>query len=308
MAKYIEEEDVEDVEDIEDEDRGDGFEGDEDEEMEAEDDSESTEDDEDEEEPEDEDEVPAKKEPKIPKSRLDEVIQQREDAKERNLWLENQLEKLINASNKTQEASAPAPIPESLFDFDKAEEDYISLIIEGEIAKATKLRNEINKERKVEMMNLIKGIETNVTSKAKTDSSAAIEQDRFDSYIDTVEAKYPFLNSKHSSYNEEAIETVNTLLAGYIAAGKTKTESLKLAVTKVAPFYVKDEVEVKKSLGNKRTVEAGKKAAKAASSQPTKVKSGSSRSTDAGSVNISKMSERDFSKLTAKEKSVLRGD
>ena len=137
MAKYIEEEDVEDVEDIEDEDRGDGFEGDEDEEMEAEDDSESTEDDEDEEEPEDEDEVPAKKEPKIPKSRLDEVIQQREDAKERNLWLENQLEKLINASNKTQEASAPAPIPESLFDFDKAEEDYISLIIEGEILDAS---------------------------------------------------------------------------------------------------------------------------------------------------------------------------
>jgi hypothetical protein len=226
----------------------------------------------------------------------------------KSVWLENQLEKLINASNKAQEVERVPEVVVSTYDFDKAEEDYISLIIEGEIAKATKLRNEINKETKLEMMNLIKGIESTVTSKAKNDSSAAIEQDRFDSYVDTVETKFPFLDSKNKAYNEEAVETVNTLLAGYIAAGKTKTESLKLAVSKVAPFYNKEEVVVKKSLGNKRTVEAGKKAAKAASSQPSKVKSTSTRASDASAVNISRMSERDFGKLTAKEKSILRGD
>jgi hypothetical protein len=303
MAKYIEDTEIEEVEIEEEEDRGDDFEGDEDEIESTEDDVESEE-----EEDEEEEEVPTKNEPRIPKSRLDEVIQQREDAKERNLWLENQLEKLINASNKSQESTRTPEVEASTYDFDRAEEDYISLIIEGEIGKATKLRNTINKERQSEMMNLIKGIESSVTSKAKTDSSAVIEQDRFDNYVDTIEAKYPFLDSKNKSYNEEAVETVNTLLAGYIAAGKTKTEGLKLAVGKVAPFYSKDEVEAKKSLGNKRTVEAGKKAAKAAASQPTKVKSGSSRSADASSINISKMSERDFSKLTAREKSILRGD
>lgn len=312
MAKYIEEEIEEEIDPLEEEDegdRGDNFDDEEEDtesiEEEDQEDSDEDEDEEVEEDEEEEDPTP-KKEPRIPKSRLDEVIQQREDAKERNLWLEAQLEKLINASNK-QEAPVEKEIEVSTFDFDKAEEDYISLVIEGEISKATKLRNDINKERRAEMLSLISNIESKVTSKAKQDSTATIEQERFDNYIDVLETKYPFLNSKSKEHNEEAVETVNTLLAGYISAGKTKTEALKLAVNKVAPFYNKEELPVKKSLGNKRTIEAGKKAAKAASAQPIKVKSGSTRSSDP-TVNINKMSERDFSKLTDKELRVLRGD
>ena len=213
--------------------------------------------------------------------------------------------------NKKEETVASLVIPEHTFDFDKAEEDYISLIIEGEIAKATKVRNDINKERKLEMINLISGIESKVSSKAKSESSAIMEQERFDNYVNTVESKYPFLDSNSSSYNEEAVETVNTLLAGYIASGKTKTEGLKLAVTKVSSLYSDESSEVKttKSLGNKRTIEAGKKAVKAAASQPVKTKnSSSSKVADNEDVDVEKMSERDFSKLTAKERSILRGD
>jgi hypothetical protein len=304
MAKqeFIEEDALEEEE--EKEDRGDLLEEDQEEDQEEDEEVEEEE----EVDEEEEEELPPKKEAKIPRERFNEVIQQREDAKERNLWLEAQLEKLINAGNKEKEAIAPKE-PESTYDFEKAEEDYINLIIEGEIAKATKLRGEINRESKAETLRMIKAIEESVTHKAKTDSSAAFEQDRFDKYIDDVESKYPFLNSNHKAYNEEAVETVNTLLAGYVAAGRTKTEGLKLAVSKVAPFYSKEEVETKQSLGNKRTVAAGKKAASAASSQPSKVKpSTSAKAVDNSDVDVTKISEKDFAKLTAKERSILRGD
>jgi DNA-binding CsgD family transcriptional regulator len=308
MAKYTEE-------DQEDEtlDRGDDFlEDEEDEDLEEiEEDQEDEEVDEEEQEEEEdeveEEEVPTKKEARIPKSRFDEVIQQREDAKERNLWLEAQLEKLISLSNAPTAATPAAPQAPT-YDFTAAEEQYVSLIIEGEIAKASALRNQIDKERKNELMGLINTIKSTASTEAKAESTAAIEAERFNNYIATVESTYSFLDTNSKDYNEEAVDTVNALLAGYVASGKTKTEGLKLAISKVVPLYKGVEKEIKVSLGGKRKVEAGKKAAKAASSQPTKVKSASTKSADSETVDISKMSERDFNKLTKKELSILRGD
>lgn len=294
-------------------DRGDDFEGseeddnedieiEEDEEQEEQEGDEETEESEEDEEEQEEDK-PVKKSPKIPKSRLDEVIRQREEAKDRNLWLEQQLEKLINQNNKREEESKPV-VP--TYNFDEAEEKYISLIIEGEIAQATKLRNEINKKQQEQFMSLIKGVGEEATNKAKSESSLYIEKERFQSSIEVMEEKHPFLNHKSKLYNEEAVDTVNTLLAGYIAAGKGKVESLQLAISKVVPLYTKRET--KTTLGEQRKTDAGKKAAAASKQQPAKTKTTSERGSGFGEVNVNKMSERDFSKLTAKEKSILRGD
>jgi hypothetical protein len=298
-------------------DRGDVFEGsdeDENEEMEG-DENEESEDETDatEEEEEDiedttevEEETPPKKEPRIPKSRFDEVIQQREEARDRNLWLEDQLEKLINQSSQQQKQTPPKEPEAPKYDYDAAEEEYINLIIGGDIAKATKLRNDINKFRQKDLEVLISGIEGKANDNAKSTSSLLLEKERFESSITNMESKYPFLNHKDKNYNEEAVETVNTLLAGYLAAGKGKVESLQLAIKKVLPLYDK-KADTKPTLGNQRKVEAGKKAAQASKQQPTKQKV-STRTSDLGKADINTMSERDFSKLTAKEKSILRGD
>jgi hypothetical protein len=302
-------------------DRGDFFEGsddDESEELEGEEESEegegSDEGDEDdgdstdnEEEYEEEEEVvPPKKEPRIPKSRFDEVNNRMKEAAERNLWLEEQLEKLINQSQQSQQRQEPKPPEAPKYDYDAAEEEYINLIIGGDIAKATKLRNEINTYHNKDLQELISGIKNEASDNAKSQSSQLLEKERFESSIVNMESKYPFLNHKAKDYNEEAVETVNTLLAGYLAAGKGKVESLNLAIKKVLPLYEK-KAGTKVSLGDQRKTEAGKKAALASKHQPVKQKS-VTRTTDMGQVNINKMSDRDFSKLTAKEKSILRGD
>lgn len=293
-------------------DRGDNYEDDEDQD-ETTDETDETDDDESDEvdveleDEEEEEEVP-QKEIKIPKSRLDEVIRQREEAKERNLWLEAQLEKLIQQSTESKkEAEKVIEIAQSTYDFEEAENRYVNLIIEGETTKAAKLRNEIEKERQSELKALIAAVSKSATEDAKSQSSAIIEEERFSALVENFESKYKFLNSSSKEYNEEAVDTVNTLLSGYIAAGKSKAEGLKLAVNKVAPLYAKP-VETKQTLGNQRKVDAGKKAAQAANSQPTKTKSVSTRSVDKEGVNVSKMSEKEFSQLTEKEKRILRGD
>ncbi len=258
---------------------------------------------------EEEEVVKPNKEIKIPKSRFDEVIAQREEAKERSLWLEAQLEKLINSQQSQKPVEPEKPqLPE--YNFDEAEERYVNLIIEGEIAKATKLRSEIDKARQENLRAIISEITESVTSKVKSESSAVLDEEKFNSLIENFENKYKFLDTTSDDYNEEAVDTVNTLLAGYVAAGKSKAEGLRLAVNKVAPLYdkVKEVKDSKQSLGNKRKVEAGKKAAQAANSQPSKTKSVSTRSVDKETVNVSKMSEKDFNQLTEKEKRILRGD
>jgi hypothetical protein len=254
---------------------------------------------------EEEEEAPPKKEPRIPKSRFDDVNKRMKDATERNLWLEEQLEKLINQASQQKQQAPDAP-PAPTYDYDAAEESYISLIIEGEIAKASRLRNEINAYRQKDLQLLIKGIEDKTAEKAQSQSSLLMEKERFESSINNMESKYPFLNHKDKAYNEEAVETVNTLLAGYIAAGKGKVESLQLAIKKVLPLYEKRGTT--KTVGEQRKIEAGKKASQAARQQPAKTKTSGTKTSDMGKVDINRISERDFAKLTAKEKSILRGD
>lgn len=298
-------EDLEEVTPEEELDRGDDYDQDEsidEDEETVDDESEESDIDLDEEEEEEINESP--KEIKIPKSRLDEVIRQREEAKERSLWLEAQLEKLINNQQRSPEPTKPA---EPSYNFDEAEEKYVNLIIEGETQKASKLRAEIDRARQNELKELIAEITEKATSRAKSESATVLAEEKFQDLVVNFENKYKFLDADADDYNEEAVDTVNTLLAGYVAAGKSKAEGLKLAVNKVAPLYVK-AAETKQSLGNKRKVEAGKKAAQAANSQPLKTKSVSTRQVDKETVNVSKMSEREFNQLTEKEKRILRGD
>lgn len=301
-------------EDFETLDRGDNFE-DEDENLEDPEDTEETEpteEVEEEEESEDEneedeiDEESKKKDVRIPKNRFDKALRQRDEWKERSLWLEEQLEKMI--SHSTSQKKVEEEVPVSTYDFDASEEQYANFLIEGETAKAIKLRREIDSERQKEFKILISQIKDGAIKEAESKSSIAIENANLQTLIKNYENKYPFFNSEGDDYNEEAVDTVNTLMTGYMAKGLSKTEALTKAVKQVAPMFDKEIKTTKTSLGQKRKVEAGKKAAEASKSQPVKTKSSTSEKIDTTKLDIHKMSEKDFAKLTPKELKILRGD
>jgi hypothetical protein len=304
-----------DEEDVENLDRGDSFDSDvDDEDLEEdqedsddedqEEDQEDLEDLEEEEDLEEVEEEPKQKDIKIPKSRLDKALRQRDELRERSLWLEEQLEKLIN----NQQAPIKEEIKvEATYDFDSAEEQYANLLIEGDTANAAKLRREIEVEKQKELRALIADIkksnEEEVSNKIKT----VTDNEKFTLLINDYENKYPFLDSDSDEANEEAIDTINTLMSGYLAKGLSKTDSLRKAVEKALPMYVK-ETSTKKSIGDTRKAASGRKAAQAAKAQPAKTKTSTSTKIDTSKIDIAKMSERDFSKLTPRELKALRGD
>lgn len=242
---------------------------------------------------------------KIPKARLDEVIAQREAQKDRVQWLEDQLETLIN-QKKEPVAQVETP-PKEAYNFTEAEEQYANLLIEGETGKAAALRSTIDSARKDEFAEMIKTIKEESVTEATSKSTEAIEQDKFDALIGNFENKHDFLDADSDNYNEDAVETINTLLSGYMASGKSKTEALKLSVKKVVPMY-DTTPPAKKVLGDTRKTKALKKAAKASNSQPAKSSSKGLSDTDPETVDLVNMSERAYNKLTAKEKKILRGD
>jgi len=297
LEENLEEDEIDRGDDIEDEDLD---ENEEDLDENEEDLDEDTSDDEDEQDEQDDEEV----EIQIPKSRLDEVIAQRESEKERSRWLEDQLETLINQTPTAPDVKAE---PKEAYNFTGAEESYANLLIEGDIAKAASLRSTIDSERKKEMVEMINEIKESSSKEAASTSSAAIEDDRFSTMISNFENKHKFLDADSDNYNEEAVETVNTLLAGYQAAGKSKSQALKLAVGKVIPMFEETSTE-KATLGKTKTKAARRKAAKASNAQPPKTSSKGVKNRDTDSVDVSKLSERDFDKLTLKERRVLRGD
>lgn len=324
MAKYDEDDHIEDDdENLEDEiDRGDELLDDDDEEenedqeddnleedTEEDDDSEDddSEDDADEEEDsDDDDDQEDPKENRIPKVRLDQVIEQRESEKKRADWLESQLEKLIEQNDKREVETFEEEEELDTFDYDEAESKYAEFLLEGESNKASKVRALINKSRQEDIEALILKATDGATTKATSRSTQIVEDSKFEDLVEILEVKHPFLNIDHDDYDEDMVDTVNTLITGYVASGKTKREGLRLAVAKVVP---KESVEPKKKgLGGKRVKEARKTKASASNRQPPSSKSAKLAGKTSKNTSVEKMSDKQFASLTKKEKAALRGD
>ena len=310
---YVEQEEIDDEEELaneEDElDRGDDIEDEDEEdedvdtEVEDEEDEGDEETEESDEDDEDDSEAEEKDEPRIPKSRLDQVLAQRDQERERTQWLEDQLEKMIDKGPAQQETVEPEVDP---FDYDAAEVKYGELLLEGESGKAAQVRNLINRSRQEDMEAMIAKITTDVTTKANTHSTETVETSKFNDLVESYEGLYPFLDSNSEEHDEGKVEMVNTLLAGYVAQGKSKRDALKLAVKTVVPN--KPAKKEKAALGNSRAKESRKKKADTSNRQPPKTRSSKMKSADLDEVIVSKLSERDYNRLSMRERKILRGD
>lgn len=286
----------EDDDEVEDEEDNEPSEEDEDEDLEdGEDDNEEEEDEEYDDDGEDSSNV------KIPKSRLDQVIAQREAERERVKWLEQQLERLLEKETAVEKTSKP-PVPE--YDFDSKEEDYLNLILEGETEKAVKLRREIDNQKEIQFQARLDMVKEEAIKNIKDSTDHSKEDIKFDALVENYESKYSFLSSASKDYNEEAVDTINMLMAGFIANGNNRVDALKRAVDRVAPMFDSGN----KRLGSNRKSSAIKRNVRAAKQQPAKTRTSRKTSYEKDSIDITKLSEREFNKLTPREIAILRGD
>lgn len=257
---------------------------------------------------EDEEEPDSDGNQRVPRSRLNQVIQQREEEKERSAWLEEQLSTLIKQRQEPEVVEeAPAEVPS--YDFDTSEAKYIELVLEGSIDDAGKLRREINQERDKIYDHQLASVKASLSEEVKASSENTRTTAKFEDFLEDTFASKEYLDDTNDAYNEQAVQMANRLMIGYMQEGKDKIEALDQAVKDISPMF-----EEKPSLGkkspSKRTVSARKKAVSASEAQPpsTENSGGKKSARDLDKINISKMSEKAFNSLTKKELATLRGD
>lgn len=234
-----------------------------------------------------------KKEPMIPKSRLDEVL-----AKNKALQAE------IEAERAAREARQPAVDKDAkAFDFDAKETEYMKLVMEGETDKALKVRKEI---RAAEQAQLVAQTSTHTAqdSEAVALQKAAAE----------IEANFPQFRKGHEKFNEEATKVVIKMRDGLIATGSNAVEALNEAVEfAVRKFGFDESIENKDrtnvvELDEKRKADATKKKIDAQQKQPPELKGEGNKTKRQEPNAVEEMSDEEFNALPESAKRRLRGD
>lgn len=239
---------------------------------------------------------------KIPKYRLDQEIEKNKALKEREKWLEEQLAKLINSNQNTKNA-VEKEVQETPFDFEAAEEAYITAIVEGDTVEAKKIRKQIDSEKAQEIKAQIAAENEEVQRKIRIEK----EETKFQSLVENFESKYSFFNPNKKDYNEDAVDTVNTLMAGFIAKGLSKATALEKAVNKVIPMFHKEVPKQEES--KKRTIDQRKKNAQTLKRTPPQI-SGKKGQKEIPDIDVNNMDEKEFAKLAKDKRALakLRGD
>ena len=274
---------------------------------EGEDESEEEEDDSDDSEGDDEDaeEEESGSGQKVPISRLNRVLSQRDRERDRVEWLEDQLERLLEHQVSSADPKGKVVDSPSVYDFEEAETKYADLLIEGETSKAAKLRNEINKRREEDFQSRFNLLREELADAVVEGASTSVDEDRFNTLVENFENKYSFLDIESDDYNEEAVETVNNLMVGFMTeSNMTKSKAITQAVKKIAPMYEKPGPKET----SKRDQKARKRNVKAMKQTPAKMRGKHNRVRDVSDLDLEKLSDREYGKLTAREKAKLRGD
>lgn len=300
----------------EDEEEASDEEVDDEEDLEEEEDDES-EGDEDEDEEEDEDD---EEDARIPRSRLNQVIEQREAERERAdaafdriETLEEQLLAIIDLQKQNMQQTTPTPVAEKpKFNFRQKFKEANEALLEGDLDKNSDIMLEIEEARSAELQEALKQTREGVSKEAKTEATASLEEVRFERVISKATEEYAFLDDTSDDYNEKAVKMVNAIMSGHVAQGETKSKALQAALDDVVPMFAEADTKAptKEPLGKARTKAARKKAAKASQQQPPETRRAArgkaARNLD--EIDVTKMSDAEYGKLSLRERKKLRGD
>ena len=245
---------------------------------------------------------------KIPKSRLDEVINQRETIKGERDSLKEQLaeaQRQLQASKATdgQPANtAPTTTTTPSPELKALRTQYREALMDGDIDKAATLDDLIDAEvlRVAEQR-----FEQRQASKA---SQTALQTASADAIAD-----FPYLETPDG---QEAVELIIMARDRKIANGMDASQALREAVATIGPKFQPDSDQGTPQYGlistpkpvDTRIANALVRGAADSNQQPPSIQAGVGNRATAARVDVSKMSEEQFDSLPEAEKKRLRGD
>ena len=226
------------------------------------------------------------KEPMIPKSRFDEVLQKQKA-------LQKQLDEAL-APKVEDVKEAPE------FDFDAKELEYQNLILDGDSEAAAKLRSEIRTAEKQQMM---------FEMQAKMGQTVTQNQEMVDlqTKATQLESMYPELNQADPNFNQDKTNEVLELRDAYMTQGYTGADALQKSVDLImkgsAPEPKQDPID--KTIHTKKRIANTKKKIETAEKQPPTMKGKNKVETK---IDVNSMSVDEFDALPAETLRRMRGD
>ncbi len=244
----------------------------------------------------------------VPHSRFHEVNESLKQERAERLRLEEENARLKGAAPKPEEQKPEKP---ETYDFDAAEDRYMSAILDGDADKAKEIRREIRAEE-LKMFESKAGQDAKKAAEEellKRDQSA--ESERLQKVLDDALAKYPFLNNESKEANQDAIEDVIARRDYYLRQGMSPSKAVAAAVEKIAPRYApaddqgdadKDKpVKDKPSLGKEKIERNVERQARIPAVMPGVGERGKD-------VDYANLTEDEFDALPEAEKRKARGD
>jgi hypothetical protein len=234
----------------------------------------------------------AKKQPMVPKSRLDEVLAKNRD-----------LDAKLREERAAREALQPKPEKDATaFDFDAKEGEYMQAVLDGEKAKALEIRKEIRAAEKAES-----------TTQARTDNGRESEAIALQRAANEVQETFPQFKEGSDKYNAEATQRVIKMRDALIMQGSNAVEALNEAVEFVVKKYdfdvalepAKDEKVV--NLDDKRKKDVAKKV-DVMKKQPPEVIGEGERTRTQVQNQVEALSDEEWDALPEATRRRLRGD
>lgn len=252
------------------------------------------------------DEKPAKAtkarrdEPRIPKSRFDEI--------NNKYKAEREAKEALLAEREAKSAAT-----EGTFDFDAKEQAYMEAVVDGKFDEAKKIRAEIRAAETAEYEAKAKAFADQAGKRSVSETQVQLD---FKAAVSELESQYPLLNPEVEGHNEAAIEEVVELRDVYIARGMTPANALRKAVKLVATDYGIEAAgeaapapePTKPAISDKPTdPKTVKQKVAAAKAQPPSSSVGKGAASEEP-IDIFSMSEDEFDKLPDRVLAKMRGD
>lgn len=246
----------------------------------------------------------------IPKARFDEAVGKEREAREAAERRAEAAERQLQASE--QQRAQNVQLSELEDKITELEQKADELLLDGNVAEASKLRKEIRiTERQIARA------EANAVSSQST--AMALESERFDVAVMRLEADHPVLNPKSDAYDSDLVELVlskqRTLMA---QEGMSPSQALAFAADKVmerfgTPTTAAEDKEglAAAKVADRKTAQI-KKNLDTLKKQPSSMKDAGIDSDKAGQTtqlpDVKSMTQEEFNALPKSTLAKLRGD
>lgn len=262
----------------------------------------------------------AKQQAAVPYGRFSEVNERRKQVERERDELRTELERVRSGSTGKGGESGPAqaqtettpPAPE--FDIDGKEKSYLDALMEGDTGAAAVIRREINAAVMAQARRETTELMRAEFTQREQQQAQATAQRALQTEAQAVVEKYAYLDTEAGA---DAMDMIIARRDALVAKGKAPHEALREAADFIAPRFApegaahtpaKDSAKAPPQTDLRESAARTRGAQASVAQAPAAVAGMGNRATGGDALDVTRMDDDQFGRLSEAEKSRLRGD